>query len=117
MAKVLLEMSMSLVGYATGPDVTPEEPWSCTAETIVKAGGTTYTFVTSGIDDALGQARAAARSADVIVIGGGEIARQYLLATDRGHEYAASDPPDVRIGRRRPMSPQARRSRIDRDHL
>jgi hypothetical protein len=26
MAKVLLEMSMSLDGYVTGPDVTPQEP-------------------------------------------------------------------------------------------
>lgn len=26
MSKVLLEMSMSLDGYVTGPDVTPEEP-------------------------------------------------------------------------------------------
>ena len=26
MAKVLLEMSMSLDGYVTGPDVSPEEP-------------------------------------------------------------------------------------------
>ena len=26
MSKVLLEMSMSLDGYLTGPDVTPQEP-------------------------------------------------------------------------------------------
>ncbi len=26
MSKVLLEMSMSLDGYVTGPDVTPQEP-------------------------------------------------------------------------------------------
>ena len=141
-AKVLLEMSVSLDGYVTGPDVSPEEPmgrggerlhewmfedrssgefekyeidhfsdigavivgrrmadlgigpWgeeptfhapvfvvtNRPAETIVKAGGTSYTFVTSGIDDALRQAREAAGPADVIVMGGAEIARQYLRA-------------------------------------
>jgi len=142
MAKVLLEMSVSLDGYVTGPDVSPEEPmgrggerlhewmfegrtpseseqyevdhfrgigavivgrrmadlgivhWgeeptfhapvfvvtNRPAETIVKAGGTSYLFVTSGIDDALRQAREAAGAADVIVGGGAEIARQYLRA-------------------------------------
>ena len=50
------------------------------AETIVKSGGTSFTFVTSGIDDALRQAREAAGTADVIVMGGAEIARQYLRA-------------------------------------
>jgi dihydrofolate reductase len=50
------------------------------AETIVKAGGTSYRFVTSGIDDALRQAREAAGPADVLVNGGPEIARQYLRA-------------------------------------
>lgn len=142
MAKVLLEMSMSLDGYVTGPDVSPEEPmgrggeqlhdWMFAdrspaeveryeiehfrgigaviagrrmadlgivhwgeeptfrapvfvvtnrpAETIVKAGGTSYIFVTGGIEDALRQAREAAGSGDVIVIGGAQIARQYLRA-------------------------------------
>ena len=50
------------------------------AETIVKAGGTSYTFVTGGIDDALRQAREAAGPADVMIGGGAEIARQYLRA-------------------------------------
>jgi dihydrofolate reductase len=142
MAKVLLEMSLSLDGYTTGPDVGPEEPmgrggerlhewmfegrsdveveaferdhfedvgavivgrrmadlgivhWgeeptfhapvfvvtSRPAETIVKAGGTSYIFVAGGIDDALRQARDAAGSGDVLVGGGANIARQYLRA-------------------------------------
>lgn len=142
MAKVLLEMSMSLDGYVTGPDVSPEEPmgrggeqlhdwmfadrspaeveqygidhfsgigavivgrrmadlgivhWgdepafrapvfvvtSRPAETIVKAGGTSYIFVTGGIEDALRQAREAAGLDDVLVGGGAQIARQYLGA-------------------------------------
>ena len=46
--------------------------------TIVKLGGTSYTFVTDGIDDALRQARAAAGSKDVLVNGGADVARQYL---------------------------------------
>lgn len=50
------------------------------AETIVKRGGTSYVFVTGGIDDALRQAREAAATADVQVNGGADIARQYLEA-------------------------------------
>jgi dihydrofolate reductase len=140
MAKVVLEMSMSLDGYTAGPDVGPEDPmgrggehlhdwmfedrtaaeasayqldhfkkigavivgrrmadlgigpWGeeptfhCPvfvvthrpAETIDKRGGTSYTFVTDGVDEALRRAREAAGDADVIVGGGAEIARQYL---------------------------------------
>ena len=142
MPKVLLEMSMSLDGCVTGPDIGPDEPmgrggerlhewmfegrsdaeseafqiekfedigavivgrrladlgirfWGeepvfhCPvfvvtnrpAETIEKAGGTSYTFVTGGIEEALRQAREAAGSSDVIVGGGADIARQYLRA-------------------------------------
>jgi dihydrofolate reductase len=50
------------------------------AETIVKRGGTSYIFVTDGIDDALNRAREAAGSQDVRVNGGADIARQYLAA-------------------------------------
>jgi dihydrofolate reductase len=50
------------------------------AETIVKRGGTSYVFVTGGIDDALRRAREAAGTADVQVSGGADIARQYLAA-------------------------------------
>jgi dihydrofolate reductase len=140
--KVVLEMSMSLDGFVTGPDVSPEEPmgrggerlhdwmfagrsdadseafqiekfkdigavivgrrmadlgirfWGeepvfhCPvfvvtnrpAETIEKAGATSYTFVTGGIDEALRRAQEAAGSADIIVGGGAQIARQYLEA-------------------------------------
>src|SRR5919201_6093374 len=142
MPKVLLEMSMSLDGCVTGPDVGPDEPmgrggerlhdwmfegrsgseseaflieklkdigavivgrrmadlgivhWGeepvfhCPvfvvtnrpAEAIERAGGTSYTFVTGGIDEALERAREAAGTADIIVGGGAEIARQYLRA-------------------------------------
>lgn len=142
MPRVLLEMSVSLDGYATGPDFGLEEPmgrggeqlhdwmfegrsaaeveayesdhfrgvgavivgrrmadlgigpWggeppfrapvfvvtNRPAETIVKRGGTSYIFVTGGIDDALRHARDAAGSLDVMIGGGPDIARQYLAS-------------------------------------
>ena len=49
-------------------------------DTIVKQGGTTYTFVTDGIESALEQARAAANNRDVRVLGGANVAQQYLKA-------------------------------------
>ncbi|WP_248964672.1 dihydrofolate reductase family protein [Sphaerisporangium perillae] len=48
-------------------------------ETLVK-GPTTFTFVTDGIESALKQARAVAGGKDVLVMGGAEVARQYLNA-------------------------------------
>jgi dihydrofolate reductase len=49
-------------------------------EPLEKQGGTTYTFVTDGIEAALEQARAAAGDKDVKVAGGAEVAQQYLNA-------------------------------------
>jgi dihydrofolate reductase len=43
-------------------------------------GGTTFTFVTDGIDTALEQARRAARGKDVALAGGASAGRQYLRA-------------------------------------
>jgi dihydrofolate reductase len=43
-------------------------------------GGTTFTFVTAGIETALEEAREAARGMDVALAGGADIARQYLAA-------------------------------------
>ncbi len=142
MTKVLLEMSLSLDGYATGPDVSPDDPlgrggealhdwmfanrsgqeaeafqlekfrdvgavivgrrmadlgirfWGDNPvfrapvfvvthrpdETIVKEGGTSYVFVTGGIDEALRRAREAAGSQDIMIGGGPDVARQYLDA-------------------------------------
>ena len=50
------------------------------AEPIVKAGGTSYTFVSEGPDAALRLARAAAGGKDIRVAGGAAIVRHYLLA-------------------------------------
>jgi len=49
-------------------------------EPVVKEGGTTYTFVTDGIESALAQAREAASGKDVVLAGGANIAQQYLAA-------------------------------------
>lgn len=46
----------------------------------LELGGTTFTFVTAGIESALGQARAAAGDLDVTLGGGAEVGRQYLSA-------------------------------------
>jgi dihydrofolate reductase len=47
---------------------------------LVKRGGTTFTFVTDGIESALEQARAAAGGRDVALGGGADVAQQYLRA-------------------------------------
>lgn len=49
-------------------------------ERVVKQGGTSFTFVTTGIEDALEQARAAAGRRPVSLGGGADVARQYLEA-------------------------------------
>jgi dihydrofolate reductase len=142
MGKVLMEITMSLDGYTTGPEVSGEaplgrggdrlhewmfagksaadtdryetdhfstvgalimgrrmadlgiEPWGeeptfhapCfivthrPAETIVKKGGTSYIFVTEGIEAAMARAQEDAGEQDVMVNGGADIDRQYLNA-------------------------------------
>jgi dihydrofolate reductase len=47
---------------------------------IVKEGGTTYTFVTGGIEAALAQAKEAAGGKDVVVPGGADVIRQLAEA-------------------------------------
>jgi len=49
-------------------------------EPLVMKGGTTFTFVTDGIESALKQARRAAGSKDVALAGGAQVAREYLRA-------------------------------------
>ena len=49
-------------------------------EPVAKEGGTTFTFVTEGIESALEQAREAADGKDVGLSGGANIAQQYLKA-------------------------------------
>ena len=49
-------------------------------EPVTKEGGTTFTFVTDGIESALEQARVAAGEGDVAVAGGADVIQQYLAA-------------------------------------
>ena len=49
-------------------------------EPLPMEGGTTFTFVTDGIESALEQAREAAGSADVAIAGGASTVNQYLAA-------------------------------------
>jgi len=49
-------------------------------EPLEMEGGTTFTFVTDGIEAALEQARAAAGDRDVAIAGGASTVRQYLRA-------------------------------------
>jgi dihydrofolate reductase len=49
-------------------------------EPLEMEGGTTFYFVTDGIESALGQARAAAEDKDVSLGGGASVAQQYLAA-------------------------------------
>jgi dihydrofolate reductase len=49
-------------------------------ETVVKDGGTSFTFVTDGAEAALEQARAAVGDKDVTLAGGGNVAQEYLRA-------------------------------------
>jgi dihydrofolate reductase len=49
-------------------------------EPLVKGGGTTFTFVTDGIESALAQAKAAAGAKNVAVGGGANVAQQFIEA-------------------------------------
>jgi dihydrofolate reductase len=49
-------------------------------EQVVKQGGTTFTFVTDGIESALERAKAIAGDKDISVAGGANIVQQYLKA-------------------------------------
>ena len=49
-------------------------------EPLELEGGNTFTFVTTGIEDALDQARKAAKGKDIQLGGGANIAQQYLRA-------------------------------------
>jgi dihydrofolate reductase len=49
-------------------------------EPLAMQGGTTFTFVTDGIEPALQQARAAAGDGDVAIAGGAKAVQQYLAA-------------------------------------
>ena len=49
-------------------------------DTLVKEGGTTFTFVTNGIESALEQAKAAAGDKNVNIAGGADTVQQFIRA-------------------------------------
>src|SRR5213078_5349466 len=49
-------------------------------EPLVMQGGTTFYFVTDGIEEALSQAQAVSGGKDVVIAGGASAVRQYLAA-------------------------------------
>ena len=68
---------------------------------IVMEGGTTFHFVTDGIEAALAQAKAAAGDLDVKIGGGVSTVRQYLLAGAIDEMHLALSP--VVLGRGEPL--------------
>ena len=71
MSKLRCHISISLDGFVAGPNQSEENPLG---------EGTTFHFVTDGIQSALAQAREAAGGKDVVLWGGGQAAQQYLAA-------------------------------------
>ena len=89
-------MGRNMFGGGTGP--WPEEPWNGwwgddppyhtpvfvlthhAREPLVMQGGTTFEFVTDGLEAALEQARAAAGGKDIVIAGGASVVRQALGA-------------------------------------
>jgi dihydrofolate reductase len=68
---------------------------------IVMEGGTTFHFVTDGIEAALAQAKAAAGDLDVKIAGGASTVRQYLQAGAIDEMHLAVSP--VVLGRGEPL--------------
>ncbi|MDQ6796346.1 MAG: dihydrofolate reductase family protein, partial [Chloroflexota bacterium] len=49
-------------------------------EPLLRQGGTSFTFVTDGVESAIAQARALANGKDVAISGGGNLLRQVIRA-------------------------------------
>lgn len=75
MAKVIVDISMSLDGFSAGPDDGPGK--GLDDELLAKAPS--FTFVT-GIEEALERARAVAGDKHVSIGGGANVIQQYLAA-------------------------------------
>jgi dihydrofolate reductase len=78
-------------------------------EQVVKDGGTTFNFITDGIQSALDQAREAAGDKAVAIGGGADVAQQYLNAglVARAHASATRAPRLSGASRRNaPRAPQ-----------
>jgi dihydrofolate reductase len=93
-SELRLNMMMSLDGYTAGPEQSVENPFGLGGmqlnewlfplrafrEMQGEEGGTTFHFVTDGIESALEQAREAAAGKDVSLGGGSRAVQQYLAA-------------------------------------
>jgi dihydrofolate reductase len=88
-SKLRLKISMSLDGFVAGPDQSVANPpfhhpvfvlTHHPRPPLELEGGTTFTFVTDGIEAALERAREAAGGRDVSLAGGAKAAQQYLAA-------------------------------------
>ncbi|MBJ7600510.1 MAG: deaminase [Candidatus Nephthysia bennettiae] len=84
--------------FGGGPGPWPDDPWNGwwgadppyhtpvfvltnhARAPLSMEGGTTFNFVTDGIESALAQAKAAAGDRDVMLAGGASVAQQYLAA-------------------------------------
>ncbi|WP_125611705.1 dihydrofolate reductase family protein [Specibacter cremeus] len=76
-------------------------------DTVAMDGGTTFEFVTDGIDSALARARAAAGDQDVAIAGGASTINQYLAAGLIDELRLHVVPITVGVGERLfPVSPQ-----------
>ena len=94
--RVICNLTISADGYSAGLNQTEERPfgddggdgwgdklhaWTHHArESQPMDGGTTYHFVTDGVESALARARAAAGDGDVAIMGGANTINQYLAA-------------------------------------
>src|ERR671912_191191 len=97
MSKVTVDISMSVDGFVAGPrdgDLKWKGWWGDfppyhrpvfvlthhPRPVLPMSGGTTFTFVTDGIESALAQAREAAGGGDIAIAGGAHTVNQYLAA-------------------------------------
>src|ERR687888_549642 len=97
MSKLRCHISISADGFVAGPNQSEETPlgeggerlhdwavslaaWREAHEPVEMQGGTTYHFVTDGIERALERAKEAAHGQDVMLWGGAQVINQYLAA-------------------------------------
>jgi dihydrofolate reductase len=103
-------LGRNMFGPVRGPWPTTGEPWNGwwgesppyhtpvfvlthhARAPLVMAGGTTFYFVTDGLESALQQAKAAAKGRDVRIGGGVSMIRQYLLAGQIDEMHLAVSP-------------------------
>src|ERR671930_512772 len=76
MSKLRCHISISADGFVAGPNQSEENPRG----PVEMEGGTTFHFVTDGIERALERAKESADGQDVRLWGGAQVIQQYLAA-------------------------------------